>query len=185
MKKIFIIILIFLAFSTNSNAQFYKSLLPNGEFSDSLTKIIVDFNTNFNTIQGQEMTPQLEMNVYQSKTTLPGALHCSIIRYHSKLDTSASWQAILYDGEDFNDAFKIYKDIFNQLKKSKIVTADKKPAKFKGELQKPKESVRFASTELILETTDLIYRNFFAQIQLNSTMDGWEVQINLINKYLY
>ena len=185
MKKIFIIILIFLAFSTNSNAQFYKSLLPNGEFSDSLTKIIVDFNTNFNTIQGQEMTPQLEMNVYQSKTTLPGALQCSIIRYHSKLDTSASWQAILFDGEDFNDAFKIYKDIFNQLKKSKIVTADKKPAKFKGELQKPKASVRFASTELILETTDLIYRNFFAQIQLNSTMDGWEVQINLINKYLY
>ena len=185
MNKIFSIILIFLAFSINSNAQFYKSLLPNGEFSDSLTKIIVDFNTNFNTIQGQEMTPQLEMNVYQSKTTLPGALHCSIIRYHSKLDTSASWQAILYDGEDFNDAFKIYKDIFNQLKKSKIITADKKPAKFKGELQKPKASVRFASTELILETTDLIYRNFFAQIQLNSTMDGWEVQINLINKYLY
>jgi len=185
MKKIIMIATFIIASLPSSKAQFYKSLLSKSDFSDSLTKIVVDFKTNFNLIQGQEMTPQLEMNVYQSKTTLPNALHCSVIRSHSRLDTSASWQAILYDGEDYNEAFKIYKDIFNQLKKSKIITSDKKPAKFVGDLQRPKESVRFASSELILETTDLIYRNFFAQIQLNSTIDGWEVQLNLINKYMY
>ena len=185
MKKKFLTATLILAFLASSKAQFYKSLLPKSDFSDSLTKIVVDFKTNFNLIQGKEMTPQLEMNVFQSKTTLPTALHCSIIRSHSRLDTSASWQAILYDGEDYKEAFKIYKDIFNELKKSKIITADKKPAKFVGDLQKPKESVRFASTELILETTDLIYRNFFAQIQLNSTIDGWEVQLNFINRYMY
>ena len=185
MKKIFLIATFILAFLDRTNAQFYKSLLPKSDFSDSLTKIIVDFKTNFNLIQGQEMTPQLEMNVYQSKTTLPSSLHCTIIRSHSRLDTSASWQAILYDGENYNEAFKIYKEIYNQLKKSKIITSDNKPGSFKGEFEKPKESVRFASSTLLLETTDLIYRNFFAQIQLNSTYDGWEVQLNLMNKYLY
>jgi hypothetical protein len=185
MKKIFLIAVLFLAFTASSNGQFYKSLLSKSDFSDSLTKIIVDFKTNFSQIQGQEMALQFEMNVYQSKTTLPNSLHCTIIRSHSKFDTSASWQAILYDGENYNDALKIYKDIFNQLKKSRIITSVNIPASFKGELQKPKESVRFASTSLVLETTDLIYRNFFAQIQLNSTYDGWEVQLNLMNKYLY
>jgi hypothetical protein len=115
MKKKFLTATLILAFLASSKAQFYKSLLSKSDFSDSLTKIVVDFKTNFNLIQGQEMTPQLEMNVYQSKTTLPNALHCSIIRSHSRLDTSASWQAILYDGEDYNEAFKIYKDIFNIL----------------------------------------------------------------------
>jgi hypothetical protein len=53
MKKIFLIATFILAFLARTNAQFYKSLLPKSDFSDSLTKIIVDFKTNFNLIQGQ------------------------------------------------------------------------------------------------------------------------------------
>ena len=180
-KKIFLILL-FVASIFTSRAQFYKTYLPSSEFSDSLSKIVKDFKNNFNLIQGKEMIPQPEMNTYQSKTTLPDALHCSIFRYHSIRDTSASWQAIFYDGENYKDAYRIYKDIFNQLKKCKIKIDDKNDNAFIGDFGKPKESVRFTSSSLKLNSNDIIYRNFFADLELTNTYDGWEVQLNLIYK---
>jgi hypothetical protein len=182
MKKTFFLILLFVASIFTSRAQFYKTYLPSSEFSDSLSKIVKDFKNNFNLIQGKEMIPQPEMNTYQSKTTLPDALHCSIFRYHSIRDTSASWQAIFYDGENYKDAYKIYKDIFNQLKKCKIKIDDKNDNAFIGDFGKPKESVRFTSSSLKLNSNDIIYRNFFADLELTNTYDGWEVQLNLIYK---
>ena len=182
MKKTFFLILLFVASIFTSRAQFYKTYLPSSEFSDSLSKIVTDYESNFNMIQGKEMTPQPEMNIYQSKTTLPDALHCSIFRYHSITDTSASWQAIFYDGENYKDAYKIYKDIFNQLKKCKMKIGDKNDIAFIGDFGKPKESVRFTSSSLKLNSIEWIYRNFFAELELTNTYDGWEVQLNLINK---
>jgi hypothetical protein len=173
---------LFVASIFTSRAQFYKTYLPSSEFSDSLSKIVKDFKNNFNLIQGKEMIPQPEMNTYQSKTTLPDALHCSIFRYHSIRDTSASWQAIFYDGENYKDAYRIYKDIFNQLKKCKIKIDDKNDNAFIGDFGKPKESVRFTSSSLKLNSNDIIYRNFFADLELTNTYDGWEVQLNLIYK---
>ena len=182
MKKTFFLILLFVSSIFTSRAQFYKTYLPSSEFSDSLSKIVKDFKNNFNLIQGKEMIPQPEMNTYQSKTTLPDALHCSIFRYHSIRDTSASWQAIFYDGENYKDAYRIYKDIFNQLKKCKIKIDDKNDNAFIGDFGKPKESVRFTSSSLKLNSNDIIYRNFFADLELTNTYDGWEVQLNLIYK---
>ena len=174
--------LLFVAGIFTSRAQFYKKYLPSREFSDSLSKIVKDFKSNFNMIQGEEFTPQPEMNTYQSKTTLPDALHCSIFRYHSIIDTTASWQAIFYDGENYKDACKVYKDIFNQLKKCRIKIDDKIDNAFIGEFGTPKESVRFTSTSLKLNSMDRIYRNFIADLELTNTYNGWEVQLNLINK---
>ena len=28
----------------------------------------------------------------------------------------------------------------------------------------------------------MIYRNFFAELELTNTFDGWQVQLNLVNK---
>ena len=184
MKKYIFFLLLLLASNYSGKAQFYKSLLTSSEFSDSLSKIVMDYKSNFNNIQGIEMTTQPEMNVFQSKTTLPGAVHCSIYRYHSVKDTSASWQAIFYDGESYEIAFNIYKETFNKLKRSKMKSEDKSVLTFIGNFGKPKESVRFTSTLLQLNTEDRIYRNFFAQLELTSTYDGWEVQLNLVDKIM-
>ncbi len=184
MKKYIFFLLLLLVSNYSGKAQFYKSLLTSSEFSDSLSKIVMDYKSNFNKIQGIEMTTQPEMKVFQSKTSLPGAVHCSIFRYHSLKDTSASWQAIFYDGESYEAAFKIYKETYNLLKRSKMKNDDKSVVTFIGNFGKPKESVRFTSSSLQLNSDERIYRNFFAQLELTSTYDGWEVQLNLIEKII-
>ena len=162
-----------------SHAQFYKSFQPSPAFSDSLTRIVFDFRNDYKLIQGKELVPQQSMEVFQSKVGLPGAAHCAIYRFHSKLDTTASWQAIMYDGGNYEEAVKVYKNTYRLVQKSRIKWIDKSIASFIGEMEKPDENVSFATSLLQLNVTDPRYRNFYANIELTSSYNGWEVHLNL------
>jgi hypothetical protein len=178
MKKAFFSIF-FLCNSLISHAQLYKPFHASPAFTDSLTRIVADFSNNFYNIQGKELIPQEGIEVYQSKISLPGALHCVIYRFHSQLDTSASWQAIMYEGNNYDEAMKIYKNSYLQLTKSKMKWNDGKAASFVGGLEIPDENVRFSNTLLQLNITDFFYRNFYAEIEITSDYNGWEVHVNL------
>lgn len=182
MKKTVTLLLLFLCIIHFAQAQFYKSILPSEAFSDSLSVIVQDFKNNFSGIEGRQLPSQGEMDVFRSKVGIPGALHCSIFRFHSLQDTTASWQAILYEGDSYEEAVKIYKNSFRQLKKSKMKWVDKSIITFMGDLEVPDENVRFTVTPLRLNIIDVPYRRFFGEIELTSTYDGWEVHLNLHNK---
>ncbi len=165
-----------------AHAQFYKSVLPSPQFNDSLTKVVIDFRNNFKKIQGKELTPQIGMEVYKSQVSLPGAAHCAIHRYHSKLDTTASWQAIMYDGDDYEEAIKVYKNTCRLVNKSRIKWIDRSIASFIGNMEKLDGNVPFANTMLQLNVSDPRYKNFYAEIEMASGSNGWEVHLNLHDK---
>ena len=102
------------------HAQAHKPFQPSVIFNDSLTRVVIDFRNNFYQVQGKELAPQEGREVYKSIISLPGATHCVIYRFHSIIDTTASWQAILYEGESYEEALTIYKNTYHQLTKSKI-----------------------------------------------------------------
>ena len=162
-----------------TQAQFYKSVLPTPAFNDSLTKVVIDFRNNYKQIQGKELTPQTGMEVYQSTISLPGAAHCTIYRFHSRLDTTASWQAIMYDGNDYEEAIKVYKNTCRLVNKSRIKWIDRSIVSFIGDTEKPDENVPFANTILQLDVSDPRYKNFYAEIEMASGDNGWEVHLNL------
>jgi hypothetical protein len=178
MKKVLLIILCLFNF-VMAGAQFYKALVPSPAFNDSLTKVVIDFRNNFKKIQGKELIPQAGMEVFQSKIGLPGALHCTIYRFHSKIDTTASWQAIMYDGEDYEEAKKIYINTFRLVNKSRIRWIDRSIAAFSGEMEKPDGNITFSNSMLQLNVSDPRYKNFFAEIEMTSGYNGWEVHLNL------
>lgn len=182
MRKLFITLLLLFAIQF-SKAQFGKSSKNAEAFSDSLSIIVKDFKKNFISIEGQQLTSQGEMDVYRSKITVPGASHCAIYRFHSLEDPSASWQAIMYEGESYDTAVNIYKSTFQKLIKSKMKWEDNSILSFKGTLEIPDENIRFTMTSLKLTNIDLpYYKNFFGEIELTSTYNGWEVHLNLHNK---
>ena len=165
-----------------TQAQFYKSVLPSPAFDDSLTRIVIDFSNNFRKIQGKELMPQVGMEVYQSQISLPGAAHCAIYRYQSTLDTTASWQAIMYDGNNYEEAVKVYKKTCRLVNKSKIKWTNRSVVSFVGDTEKPNENVSFANTMLQLNVLDPKYKNFYAEIEMASGSNGWEVHLNLHDK---
>lgn len=181
MKKIILSVVCTCYFSI-AWSQFYKSFLPSEAFSDSLTKIVKDYQKNFYAIQGKQLSSDGLVDIYNSNVSIPGAVHCVVQRYHSAEDTSASWQAIMYTGENYEEAVKIYKKTFHLLKKTKLKWADKVSVSFKGNLEIPEETLRFTSTPLTLNVNDSQYTNFFAEVELINLYEEWEVHINLHKK---
>lgn len=181
MRKIFFALLCILL-SNFCSAQFYKAVLPSPDFSNALEKIVLDFRINFSSIQGNNISNQNETDTYESTIKLPGAVECFIYRYHSKADTSASWQGIMYRGDNNNEATRIYENVFRLVKKTQIRWIDKTVAGFSGEMEKPKDNVRFAESILHFELDDERYKNFEANVEKVYTYDGWEVRLNLQRK---
>jgi len=84
MKKTTVLLLLFICTIQFTKAQFYKSFRPTETFSDSLAIVVQDFKKNFSSIEGKQLPSQGEMDVYRSTVSIPGALHCSIFRFHSR-----------------------------------------------------------------------------------------------------
>lgn len=105
------------------------------------------------------------MEVFRLRAGIPGAVHCAVYRFHSLLDTTASFQAIMYEGESYKAALNIYKNTYKKLKKTKMKWVDKSVISFVGEMEEPDESIRFTSTALRLNIIDRPYRNFFGDLE--------------------
>lgn len=148
-------------------------------FSVNFEKIVQSYRTNFHSIQGELIPSENEKLVFHSTMTLPGTLHAMIYRFHSKQDTSASWQAMLYSGTEYKSAMKHYKSLCKQINKMRIGGV----GIFKGDYDEPDPNLRFAGTSYKLETEDKVYKNFFAEVDMVMNSDEeWEVHLSLVRK---
>lgn len=181
MKKTKLLILSILT-SITLNAQLLKPAAKSNSFEDSLNIVVTDYKNNFTGLQGPILSAETDAETYQSNSCFPGASHCIIMRFHSIVDKSASWQSTLYSGEDYDAAIKAYKKIFDQLKKAKLKGVNGTTSTFEGKLDLPDENVRFAVSTFRLKSPDMGYMDFAADIELMSNYDGWEVHLNLYKK---
>jgi hypothetical protein len=161
-----------------SYAQLHNRLLSPNPFAESLSKVIENYQNNYLHIQGQPLTPDEDRDIYQSTIALPGASQCLIYRFHSTEDTTASWQAILYSGEDFKEASKVYRNSYKHLKQTKFKVGITNNG-FEGQMENPSEDLRFTSSILRPATYTETYKNFMAEIEMINSIDGWVVQLNL------
>lgn len=181
MKKNKLLILCLIT-SINLSAQLLKPAARSNSFEDSLNIVLTDYKTNFTSLQGSILSAETDTETYQSNTCLPGATHCIIMRFHSVVDKSASWQATLYAGDDYDTAMKTYKKVFEQLKKAKLKGVNGTTSSFEGTLELPDENVRFAVSTFRLKSPDMGYMDFAADVELISNYGGWEVHLNLYKK---
>jgi hypothetical protein len=186
MKKTCVLFLLSIAClsAVAQTAQPAKPLTGDAAFSESLSKIVLDFTYNFINIQGAKMPVDVDADSYRSKVCIPGAIGCKVMRYHSVEDKSASWQSALYAGDSFDEALKAYKKIFGQVKKTSVKGIDATPCGFDGKMDAVDENVGFAVSSLRLKTKDRRYQNLVAEVEITSGYTGWEVRLNVYTKKL-
>lgn len=182
MKVKFVAVVLLSMCLSISKAQFYKSVLPSPEFTKALEKVVLDFRLNYETIKGNAVDLQNDYATYESLIKLPGSSNCIIQYYNSKLDTTASWQAVMYQGDDYSKAVRAYENTFRLVKKSRLNWVDKTLMRFNGEMETPKEEVKFALSTLDFDLEDVRYKNFKAEVELVQVYDGWQVNLNLLAK---
>jgi hypothetical protein len=183
MRKIVYLFLLMLLCTHPGKAQLLKPGSVSAEFSDNLNKIVLAFRTNFHQIQGDALPPEAETDVYRSNVSLPGSIQTFIYRFHSVIDTTASWQALMFQGDNYTDALKAYKNTSRLLNKSRLMFPGKSPVGFSGKLNEPDVNVAFANSSFKLDIDDPAYVRFYAEIEMvNTGFDSWEVHLNLHNK---
>jgi hypothetical protein len=159
-------------------AQLLNKAFPAGGFSPAIAKVVENYPNNYKDIQGELLPSDEDRDIFRSIIIPAGASQCVIYRFHSKEDSTASWQCILFEGEEFADAAKMYKNIVRQMKQLTFKVGETKNS-FVGETVDPKESLRFTTTILRPEIKLPAYRNFIAEIEMINSFTGWTVQLNL------
>ena len=178
MRKLLTLIIAFLFTHLCSPAQLLQKILPNNGFSTSLAKVVENYETNYLYIQGGALPSDDVRDIFLSSLSIPGASRCVIYRFHSTEDTTASWQALLYTGEDFKQASKVYTNTFKQMKQIKF-SAGGISNGLDGEMIAPTDAIRFTSSLLRPVVPCALYKNFIAEIEMINTIEGWTVQLNL------
>ncbi|MEX0636838.1 MAG: hypothetical protein WD135_08720 [Ferruginibacter sp.] len=182
MLKLFTCAALWLCVSTPSNAQFLSKVIPGGHtFSQSLSTVIEHFQNNYNEIKGELLPSDPDRDIFKSTVLLPGTLRCVIYRFHSKEDSSASYQATLYKGEDFNEAAKVYKKVFKQTSQTKFKVGGENYS-LEGTLLQPSEDLRFTSSILRSTNYSDLYKNFIAEVEIINNMVGYTVHLYLHNR---
>lgn len=167
--------------SAAAQPKLFEKSAPVG-FYKSIETVLGDFPYNYKHITGDLVQTEGEIEHYASTVTLPGAESCEIGIYHSALDTTASWQALMFRGEEFEKAAKEYKRLYHQLNRCKLKMVDGSVYELSGNYETPAEETDFLISELKIQTADERYRNFKVELEMLFKMDQWVININVVTR---
>jgi len=151
-------------------------------FSKSLQSVLEDYPNNFYNISGDVLMEQGEAEQYESKVQLPGSETCIIGRYHSVIDTTASFHAVMFRSEEYEAAAKQYRTLYKQLKASPVVMVDGSKFYLNGAFSEPDNSLDFTVSTMTFRSQDRRYTGFLVDLELVYTMNEWAVNINMGRK---
>jgi hypothetical protein len=151
-------------------------------FQEAMDSILRDFPDNLHHISGELLLSQGEIDNYASLVTLPGAEDCQITRYHSLVDTTASWQGRMYRGEDYTKAEQCYHDLFKKLQSCYVMMADSSLAGLQGVWEPARQEVSFTSSRFHVRGGSEKYREVRVEIELVYLTVDWAVNISVYNK---
>ena len=176
-----LLIAVMATLSAAAQPALFDKALPSG-FSKDIETILDDFPYNYKHITGNLVQSEGDFEQYASTIMLPGAESCLIGVYHSALDTTASWQAVMFHSEEFEKAAKAYRHLYNQLNRCKLRMVDGSVYELTGNYETPAEETDFLVSELKIQTADERYRNFKVELEMLYKLDQWVININMITR---
>jgi len=152
------------------------------DFPTVIDAVLQDFPNNLRHISGELVMAQGEFENYASVLTPPDAQECIVTRWHSRRDTTASWQARMFTSDDYGAAERRYHRLYQQLKTCHMTLGDSSLILLEGDWEPAKEGVSFTTSTLRLKTDDWRYREVKIDLELVYQLTNWAVQVNIVSK---
>ena len=135
---------VLLFFCLKSQAQAFKFPVTNNDLRANLSKVITDYVDGFSALKGDTISVSSQSIEFATKLNFPGSDHNTITQYKSK-NQIYSWEAELLSSDDFEEASKKYKWLYNQLK---VMTVKVQDYSFtlSGNYDAPDESKGFSTS---------------------------------------
>ncbi len=151
-------------------------------FHSAIDSVLRDFPYNLRHITGELVLAQGEFENYASLVMVPEAQSCVVTRYHSADDTTASWQAKMFNSDDFDEANRAYQQLYRQLKTCYVKFVDGSIFYLEGQWEPAKSGASFTTSTLRLRTGDWRYKDVKVELELVYLLADWAVNINIVSK---
>jgi hypothetical protein len=151
-------------------------------FPQVIDLVLRDFPNNLSHITGDLVLAQGEVESYTSTVALPESENCTINHYHSRQDSSVSWQARMLLTDDFGKADHAYRELYRKLQQCYIQLMDGTIVYLKGSWSPAKEDAPFTTSTLRLTIDDQRYRGVRVELGLEYLVAQWDVTINIYSR---
>ena len=160
---------------SSSQAQL-RGPVTNNDLRINLQKIVSDFPNQFSTLRGDTLIENPQSIEFASRLAFSGATENSIIQYKS-VRPVYSWQATLLSTEEFEEAEKKYRWLYNQLRVMTIKLDNGYSFSLNGDYDEASESKKFCGSifKMTPNATDMPKLKIEASMQFE--FPEWKVNL--------
>lgn len=158
-----------------------KLPVTNNDLRTNLEKIISDFPSHFSSLRGDTLEENPQSIAYASLLEFNGAQENSIIQYKS-IRPVYSWQATLLSTEEFEEAEKKYKWLYNQLRVMTITMENGYSFSLDGQYDKPMESKKFSGSIFKMTPNASEMPRLKIEVSLQFEFPEWKVGLLVYEK---
>lgn len=176
--KLTVLLLLFLAAKTHAQLRFP---ITNTDLRTSLQKVLSDYPREFSTLRGEVMVENPQSVEYTSQLEFKGAEENTITRFNG-FKPMYSWQAVVLTSEDFEEAKKKYKWLFNQLKVMSVKLDNGYSYTLDGKFEEADESRKFSSSTFVLVPSATNLPKVKVEVNLQFYFPEWKVGLVVYEK---
>lgn len=179
MKKIIFTLLILESISVAAQPRLSLKKTSN-TLKPIVEQVARDYYQNFDNIKGDTLNETQSTIEFTSRVSPADAISTSITKYVNPY--SYTWEATMFQTEDYEEAVKKYKEYYKQLNDCKLTFYDKTSYKLVGKYDTPDEDRAFASSILQLDAVNHDLELFKVEIGLTYSLPDWTVKIMIYEK---
>jgi hypothetical protein len=172
-------IVIALIFNIKSISQL-KIPVTSNELRTNLERVVSGFPSHLTGLKGDTIVENPQTIEFQSLLDFKMASENSIIQYKSAKPIY-SWKAVLMNSEDFEEAAKKYKWLYNQLKVMTI-RIDGYSFTMSGDYDQPEESRKFCSSVFKLTPNASSIPKLKIEASMQFEFPEWKVSVVVYEK---
>lgn len=148
-------------------------------FNAALEKILLEFPNAFSNLMGEEILKDDTEVRYESRIILPGAEDCIINASTDGTVKSVGWEAVFASTETYEEAEKIYKQLYLQLISCRFKLKTKSSVSLVGKWKSPVQDENYSTTLLTLSSATGNYRKMAIELEMVKVLDEWKVNLRV------
>jgi hypothetical protein len=175
--KVVSMILLVLALSAHSYSQGVFTNTTNS----ALQKVIEDYPNKFSNIKGDLLAENIQTVDFNSKVQIPG-IPCVLTQYSSTNRAIYSWRADLVQEEEFEEAKRRYKELYNQIRNTIIKIEGERPFILNGAYQAPALERKFNVISFQLLPSGGEMEKLQVELSMNYAVTAWKVTLTVYER---
>jgi hypothetical protein len=149
--------------------------------NSALQKVIEDYPNKFSNIKGDLLAENIQTSDFSSRVEIPG-ISCILTQYSSTNKAVYSWRADFGDEEEFDEAKRQYKELYNQIRNTIIKIQGEKPFILNGAYQAPALERKFNVINFQLLPSGGEMEKLQVELSMSYMVTSWKVTLTVFER---